>query len=266
MIEIHGKRMCPFAWRARICAREKGIAFDWLPFDAHPPDPRAVRGNPEQKSPKLVDGDFELIESLVILQYLDEAHPGVSLQPLRARDRALLRLRLEKLAALEQHVTPENPPDREKLRQGFDALEEALADGRTWMGGASPDLSDVAVWPFLFMLERRESRCDPRSTGGAPGRATRSRRPALDDPRSILEQLARDDHPLDLARALVDGGDPRVAVVALGGELVEVPVSTVHLHAHVARLVGLLGGEDLGHRSFARERLARFLQRRRAQA
>jgi len=154
MIEIHGKRMCPFAWRARICAREKGVAFDWLPFDAASPDPRALRKNPEGKSPKLVDGDFELIESLVILQYLDEAHPGASLQPLGARDRALLRLRLEKLRALEQHVTPENPPDHEKLRQGFDALEEALADGRTWMGGVSPDLSDVAVWPFLFMLEQ----------------------------------------------------------------------------------------------------------------
>lgn len=153
MIEIHGMRLCPFAWRARIGAREKGLAFDWLPFDVPSPDPRALRHNPEQKSPKLVIGDFELTESLVILQYLDEGYPGVALQPLSARDRALLRLRLQALQALEQHVTQDEPPDRERLRKGFDAMEERLAGGKPWMGGASPDLSDVAVWPFLWMLE-----------------------------------------------------------------------------------------------------------------
>src|SRR3954468_16718751 len=115
MVEIHGMRMCPFAWRARICARDKEVAFDWLRFDVDAPDPRASRHNREQKSPKLVDGDLELIESLVILQYLDEAYPGAALQPLSARDRALLRLRLQKLEALEQHVTKDEPPDREKL-------------------------------------------------------------------------------------------------------------------------------------------------------
>jgi glutathione S-transferase len=152
MIEIHGKRLCPFAWRARVCAREKGIRFDWLPFDAPSPDPRALRRNPEQKSPKLVHGDFELIESLVILQYLDEAFSGAALQPSGPRERALLRLRLEKLQGLEQHVTPREPPDPEKLRKGFDALEEGLAEGRPWLGGSNPDLSDIAVWPFLWTL------------------------------------------------------------------------------------------------------------------
>lgn len=153
MIEIHGMRMCPFAWRTRICAREKGLAFEWLPFDVPSPDPRALRHNPERKSPKLVIGDFELTESLVILEYLDEAYPGAALQPLSARERALLRLRLKTLEALEQHVTKDEPPDREKLRKGFEAIEGRLACGKPWLGGASPDLSDIAVWPFLWMLE-----------------------------------------------------------------------------------------------------------------
>ncbi|HET7784598.1 MAG TPA: glutathione S-transferase family protein [Myxococcales bacterium] len=153
MVEIHGKRTCPFAWRARICAREKGIPFDWLAFDVPSPDPRALRRNPERKSPVLVHGDFELIESLVILQYLDEAFPGPALQPSGARERALLRLRLQKQAGLEQHVTPAEPPDHEKLRKGFDALEEGLAGSRPWLGGSNPDLSDIAAWPFLWMLD-----------------------------------------------------------------------------------------------------------------
>jgi glutathione S-transferase len=154
MIEIHGKRECPFAWRVRICAREKGVSFDWVPFDVPSPDERATRSNPERESPKLVSGHFQLTESLVIIQYLDEAYAGPALQPLSARDRALMRLRLYGLSGMEQHVTPRDPPDQQRLRTACAELERGLADGRAWLGGSSPDLSDVAVWPFLWTLEK----------------------------------------------------------------------------------------------------------------
>jgi glutathione S-transferase len=137
-----------------VAAREKGLAFDWMPFDVPSPDPRAVRHNPERKSPKLVEGDFQLIESLAIVQYLDEAHPGRRLQPADPRERAHARVRLTQLAAFEQHVTPEHPPDEKKLRKGFEVIEAALRDGRRWLGGSEPDLSDIAVWPFLWTLEK----------------------------------------------------------------------------------------------------------------
>lgn len=146
-----------------MCAREKRIAFDWLPFDVPSPDPRAAQHNPERKSPKLVDGDFQLIESLVIAGYLDEAYPGRRLQPADARERARMRLRLADLGALEQHVTPEHPANEKKLRKGFDAIETALRDGRAWLGGAEPDLSDVAVWPFLWTLEEAGVGIPPRA-------------------------------------------------------------------------------------------------------
>ena len=75
MREIHGKQDCPFAWRVRIVAREKGLPFEWIPFDVPRPDPRAEKNNPERKSPKLVEDGFQLTESLVIAEYLDEAYP-----------------------------------------------------------------------------------------------------------------------------------------------------------------------------------------------
>src|SRR5512143_2894380 len=98
MREIHGLSECPFAWRVRVTAREKDLPFDWIPYDAPHPDPRAREHNPEKKSPKLVEEGFELIESLVICEYLDEAHPGRPLQALSARDRAQMRLRMKKLS------------------------------------------------------------------------------------------------------------------------------------------------------------------------
>ncbi len=146
-----------------MCAREKGIAFEWLPFDVASPDPRAAQHNAERKSPKLVDGDFQLVESLVIDGYLDEAYPGRRLQPSDARERARMGLRLARLGALEQHVTAEHPADEKKLRKGFDAMEATLRDGRPWLGGAEPDLSDVAVWPFLWTLEKAGVPIPPRA-------------------------------------------------------------------------------------------------------
>jgi glutathione S-transferase len=42
---------------------------------------------------------------------------------------------------------------RKKVDEGYAALEQMLADGRQFQGGSAPDLSDLAVWPFLWKLE-----------------------------------------------------------------------------------------------------------------
>lgn len=155
MREIHGKSECPFAWRARIVAREKGLPFDWIPFDVERPDPRAAQHNAEQKSPRLVEDGFELTESLVIVEYLDEAFAEPHLSALGARERAQMRLRMKQLAKLEVHAQPElDEKSRSKVRAGWAELDRMLADGRQWLGGSGPDLSDVAVWPFLALLEK----------------------------------------------------------------------------------------------------------------
>lgn len=156
MIEIHGKRDCPFAWRVRVTAREKDLPFEWIPFDVPDPDPRAQQKNPEHRSPRLVEDGFDLTESLVIIAYVDEAHPGRPLQALSARDRARMRLRCTQLSKLEVHVDanhPATPEIRDKVQAGYAALDQMLLDGRHFLGGNSPDLSDVAAWPFLWILD-----------------------------------------------------------------------------------------------------------------
>ena len=49
-IEIHGYTLCPFAWRCRLAASEKGVSFDWLPADIPEPDPRSKAHNPNKRS------------------------------------------------------------------------------------------------------------------------------------------------------------------------------------------------------------------------
>ena len=166
MIEIHGLRACPFAWRVRLAAREKGLRYDWIAYDAPEPDPRAAQHNAERKSPKIWEDGYSLIESLVISQYLDEAHPGRRLQPEDARARAALRLRLELIAAaIVGHVTPELPADARlvgRVQKGHRGLDQALSQGDPWMGGLEPDLSDLMIWPFLVQLEEAGVRIPDR--------------------------------------------------------------------------------------------------------
>ncbi len=151
-IEIHGRDKCPYAWRARIAAAEKGIDYEWLPYDVPSPDPRAGAHNADKKSPKLVHGDFSIIESMVISQYLNESHPGAALEPLDAKARAQARVNQTLLARIEGDTRPDQPvtdEHRKKVGQGFEALEGVLADGRAFVGGESPGLADVQIWPFL---------------------------------------------------------------------------------------------------------------------
>src|SRR5439155_25829608 len=74
------------------------------------------------------------------------------------------------------------------------------------------------------------------------------------------ENRAGDDDPLDLARALIDLGDLRVAVVALDLELPRVPVTDEDLD-RLGRLAARhLGGEELRLRARLRHRLSTVLQ------
>src|SRR5690606_13728669 len=69
-------------------------------------------------------------------------------------------------------------------------------------------------------------------------------------------------YALNLARALVDLGDLRVAVVALGRILAHVAVPTEDLHGVLRYLVGDLRGHQLAHRRLGRVPLAGRLEPR----
>jgi len=157
MLEIHGKRDCPFAWRVRLTARHKGIEFEWLPDDVPAPDPRTAEHNPERKSPLRWEDGFALAESLVIVQYLDESREGRRLLPENARDRARARLLLATLVP-KLEIVPGHAKSREaamrKVREGHAALNRTLSDGRIWLGGDQPMLADLMIWPFLALQER----------------------------------------------------------------------------------------------------------------
>jgi len=157
-IELHGKVDCPFAWRGRLSAFEKGVSFDYIAFDAPNPDPRSARHNPDRHSPLLVHGGFQLTESSVIAQYIDEVFEGRPLVPRTAAERARMRVDSVELGKLETEIHAGEvvaPQTRARLLAGYGLLERKLADGRDWLGGELPLLSDLLLWPHLIGLQSR---------------------------------------------------------------------------------------------------------------
>ncbi len=158
MLEIHGKQECPFAWRVRLVAREKGAPFEWVPYDVTSADARARQHNPERRSPLLWDAGFTLPESIVIAEYIDETCPGRALLPtaprLRAQARLLLATLVPKLEAVPTCAADEDEA-LARARTGHAALDAALSDGRKWLGGDLPLLPDLMIWPFLAFQEKR---------------------------------------------------------------------------------------------------------------
>jgi glutathione S-transferase len=153
-LEIHGYVDCPFAWRVRLVAAEKGIAADFLPCDIDDPDPRAAAHNPDEHSPLLYDAGFSLQESEVIMQYLDEGRPGRALLPKEARERAELRLLGARLKSIDVHNERSRPEARRRSTGALGTLEKAL-QGRGFLHGEQPGYVDLLIWPFLADLQVR---------------------------------------------------------------------------------------------------------------
>src|SRR2546430_16019923 len=81
---------------------------------------------------------------------------------------------------------------------------------------------------------------------------------------SLLQDLFRDDELHDLAGPLIDLGDLRVAVVALGREVFQIAIAPEDLHAIAAGFDRDVAGEELRFGGGEDVILARILQSRRA--
>ncbi|MFL6652545.1 MAG: maleylacetoacetate isomerase [Sulfurifustaceae bacterium] len=90
------------AFRVRVALRLKRVEFqvqtiDILKGDQSSPDYRGL--NPEMVVPTLIDGDGPpLVQSLAIVEYLDERYPNPPLLPADTRDRAHVRALAQMLA------------------------------------------------------------------------------------------------------------------------------------------------------------------------
>ncbi len=100
MLVLHDGTTSVCAIKVRCVLAEKGLAFESRTLDLRRGDqfaPDYLKLNLNAVVPTLVDGDEVIIESSVIMQYLDDIAPEPSLLPEAPADRARMRLWLKRI-------------------------------------------------------------------------------------------------------------------------------------------------------------------------
>lgn len=175
------------AFRVRIALNLKGVAYDTAAIhlrrnDQSAPEYRGV--NPQGLVPALDDGGQILIQSMAIVEYLDEVHPEPPFFPKEPADRARVRA-LADIVACDIHPINNLRVLRYLIRElghdeaaiakwynhwigaGFQALEPLLAqDARTgsFCHGDLPGLADIALVPQVVNAERYQLDLRPYPT------------------------------------------------------------------------------------------------------
>src|SRR5712692_4167651 len=165
------------AFRVRIALNLKQLDYESVAIhlrrnDQSKPDYRRV--NPQGLVPTLEDGGQTLIQSMAIIEYLDEIHPQPPLLPKDPADRSRVRA-LADIVACDIHpinnlrvlryLTHQLGLDEAAIAAwfnhwiaaGFQALEPLVAqDARTgaFCHGDSPGLADLTLVPQVVNAER----------------------------------------------------------------------------------------------------------------
>jgi maleylacetoacetate isomerase/maleylpyruvate isomerase len=171
------------SFRVRIALALKGLDYEYVPVHLVRNEqlaPPFSDMTPARLVPLLKDGDATLVQSLAIIEYLDETHPEPPLLPAdplaRARVRALAldvaceihplnNLRVLRYLTRELKVE-ESAKDawyRHWVEDGLAAVEAQLtnhaATGR-FCHGERPTVADICLVPQVFNAQRMNCRLD----------------------------------------------------------------------------------------------------------
>ena len=161
------------SYRVRIALALKGVAYErvavnLLAAEQLAPENRAR--NPQGQVPTLEVDGVPLIQSLAIIDWLDQAFPEPRLIPAEpiARARVLAQAliiaadthpidNMRVLKRLESQFGADQAAKddwyRHWMRLGLDALEALAGDG-PYLGGDAPGLADVVLVPQLYNARR----------------------------------------------------------------------------------------------------------------
>ncbi|CAG9170187.1 maleylacetoacetate isomerase [Cupriavidus pampae] len=179
MLKLYSYFRSSASYRVRIALALKGLPYDYEPIhllkdggQQLKPDYRAV--NADGVVPALMVDQQPLIQSLAIIEYLDETHPQPPLLPGNPLERAIVRglaqeiaceihplnnLRVLKYLKHQLGVADEAKDAwyRHWIEQGFASLEvnlERIGRVGTFAYGDAPTLIDLCLVPQVFNAQR----------------------------------------------------------------------------------------------------------------
>ncbi|HEX3593638.1 MAG TPA: glutathione S-transferase family protein [Polyangiaceae bacterium] len=166
MVTLFDIPLSPYAQKVKMALLEKGIDFESKVPDLLAPDPEFMALSPRLEVPALIDGDVQLFDSSIILEYIEERWRDAPLLPAKPAERARVRL-IEEMCdtaydAVNWGVAEVTVFNRatgdvaERLlamaRTQVNALNERLErelSTRPWLNGDAFGFGDVVAYPFV---------------------------------------------------------------------------------------------------------------------
>jgi glutathione S-transferase len=164
MLKFYYNSRSPMARRVWRGLLEKGIEFEpiLMKLNGDQMQPEYVELNPFHHVPMIVDGDFRLIESLAILDYLETKYPIPALLPKELQ--ALATVKMVQMVSsnelLPKIITllfeSENSPKYLQAKKHIDTIlkfwEDILGD-KSYFGGDNFSLADIVAGTDISMLK-----------------------------------------------------------------------------------------------------------------
>lgn len=170
MMKLLGTATSPYTRKVRVVLAEKRMDCEFVIDAPNTPESVVTRHNPLGKIPVLVlDDEYGIFDSRVIVEHLDNASPGNRLIPEEKRPRiqvrrwealadgctdAAIALYNEKRKLQEQQSQEWIARQQGKVDRALQAMADELA-AKSWCAGDFFTLADIAVGCCLGWLELR---------------------------------------------------------------------------------------------------------------
>ena len=168
---LYGHPFSSYTQKALIALYENGTPFEFRCIGPETPEHSAewLKRWPLRKFPMLLDGERQLVETSIIIEYLQLAHPGpvrlIPADPMAALEVRFLDRFFDLHVMDAMQVAVESALGRlpmkreqgleiatERLNRAYDWLDKRL-EGNTWAAGAEFTLADCAAAPSLFYAD-----------------------------------------------------------------------------------------------------------------
>ena len=208
MLKLYESPLSGYVQKVKIALLEKGIEFEALPADglmAGTAGGAFVEANPRAEVPALIDGEFRVFDSTVILEYIEDKWPNPPLLPKSPAERARVRM-IEDV--MDTQYEPNNWGAMEVTRfqrasgalaeemvaygkkniEGYQAWLDRQLGSRPWFNGDQFGWGDVCVVPFLNR-SAMYGHLPPKDSRLAAWLVRVNQRPSVDKVRKQVEDV-----------------------------------------------------------------------------